>query len=855
MRTLLSKYAILFDGTLGEWNTTPVNLVLKAGSEAFQLKPFDVPRIHLDTLKKEIKRLCRIGVLRRVAVAEYASPSFIIPKKNGTVRVVSDFRVLNSLLKTVTFPIPKIQDLLNDLGGFTYATSLDLNMGYYTIRLTPQASKLCTIVFPFGTFEYLRLPMGVKTSPSIFQSKIAELMDGLEFVRAYLDDVLLITKSDFSDHLKCLETVLQRIKKANLRINVDKSFFATSELEYLGYKVTRTGLRPIASKVEAIQRLQRPKTLRQLRSFLGMINYYRDMWKRRSHMMAPLSEATKVPKGSRTLKWGPEQDKAFENIKKHITANTMLKFPDLNKPFDIHTDASDTQLGAVLSQNRQPIAFYSRKLNPAQKNYTVGEREMLSIVETLKEYRTILLGRDITIYTDHMNLVRTSTTSASPRVQRWRALVEEFSPVFKYIKGPNNVVADALSRLDADYETPIKEQVKNDHFKTEADDEEIAFPLSTQIIAAQQEKCASLQKLRSHPELVYRTIHGTKVLVLKDKIFIPKVLRNRVLNWYHEMLRHPGVERTERTIRQHLVWPGLSKDVSEHVAACPQCQKCKKARKKYGHLPAKTFDENPWDTVCVDQIGPYTVINQFGKEMVLNAMTMCDPATGWFEIVEVDNKKSLTAAKLLDRVWFCRYPRPKQCIHDNGNEFTGLEFQELLDSYGVKSTPTTVKNPQANLVERVHQTPGNMLRTYELEKHDFDTNDPWSDILTSCAWAIRATVHTVLDATPAQLIYGRDMLYDLSFTRPWDSAKRKRQDAIEKSNIRENKKRIKYTYKEGDRILLDRGILQRKLSPLRDGPYDVVRVYPNGTLQIKKGVYTQRVSIRRCTPFVSSKSR
>jgi len=201
LKALLYKFEHLFDGTLGDWNTEPVSFKLKEGAKPFQLTPFPVPKIHEDTLKKEIQRLCNLGVLKPQVASEYQSPSFIIPKKNGTVRVVSDFRVLNSKLQRVAFPIPRIQDILTSLNGFTYATSIDLNMGYYTIRLTPQAQKLCTIVFPWGKYSYLRLPMGVANSPDIFQSKISQLMVGLDFVRAYLDDVLVATKGSYQEHL------------------------------------------------------------------------------------------------------------------------------------------------------------------------------------------------------------------------------------------------------------------------------------------------------------------------------------------------------------------------------------------------------------------------------------------------------------------------------------------------------------------------------------------------------------------------------------------------------------------------------------------------------------------------------
>jgi Reverse transcriptase (RNA-dependent DNA polymerase) len=199
LKALLYKFEHLFDGTLGDWKTDPINFKLKEGAKPFQLAPFSVPKIHEDTLKKEIQRLCDLGVLKPQEASEYQSPSFIIPKKNGTVRVVSDYRVLNSKLQR--FPIPKIQDILTSLNGFTFATSIDLNMGYYTIRLTPQAQKLCTIVFPWGKYSYVRLSIGVANSPDIFQSKISQLMVALHFVRAYLDDVLVATKGSYQEHL------------------------------------------------------------------------------------------------------------------------------------------------------------------------------------------------------------------------------------------------------------------------------------------------------------------------------------------------------------------------------------------------------------------------------------------------------------------------------------------------------------------------------------------------------------------------------------------------------------------------------------------------------------------------------
>ena len=185
--------------------------------------------------------------------------------------------------------MPKIQDLLQKLEGFTYATSLNLNMGYYHIELTPNAHRLCTIIMPWGKYEYCHLPMGCCNAPNIFQEEMSELMAGLEFVHVYLDDILCITKGDYSDHLTKLEEVFCHLAATNLKINVEKSFFAKPELEYLGFWITQNGIHPLMKKVEAIQNLTAPKTHKELCRFIGLVNYYRDMWPHRSEVLVPLS--------------------------------------------------------------------------------------------------------------------------------------------------------------------------------------------------------------------------------------------------------------------------------------------------------------------------------------------------------------------------------------------------------------------------------------------------------------------------------------------------------------------------------------------------------------------------------------
>ena len=553
--------------------------------------------------------------------------------------------------------------------------------------------------------------------------------------------------------------------------------------------------------------------------------------------------------------WTKECDRAFEQIKQALTKETLLVFPDYSKTFEIHTDASEYQLGGVISQEGKPIAFYSRKLSGAQMSYTVGEKEMLSVVEMLKEYRCMLLGHDILVHTDHKNLTRATTDHQSRRIQRWRWIIEEYGPKLQYVQGDKNVVADALSRLDADFTTSHNDDAggiaeKFDMTVEEGTSLKHGFPLSTQTIAQYQRKDPDLlEKLKHRPQYFSKTIQGAKVVLFHKRIWVPEPLRKHVLTWYHDNLLHPGASRLERTIRQTMTWPKLKEDVEAHTKVYHKCQLCKNPRQKYGHVQGRKDLDDPWQTVCVDEIGPYAVKTKSGQNLQLNAMTMCDPATGWFEIAEITNKSAETAALTLDRIWFSRYPRPERCIYDNGSEFLGIEFQEMLESYGIQPKPTMVKNPQANYVEQIHQTLGNMIRTYELHEHDFDSEDPWSGILANCAFAIRSTINTISGATPAQLVFGRDMLFDLSFTTDWAEVKKRKRDAATQNMNNENRKRRAHTYEQGQKVLLSNDTKQRKMMPYRTGPYEVLRVYSNGTLKLRRNRYNETVSIRRCTPY------
>ena len=715
---LLQKHDKLFQGKLGTWKTDDVHFDLKPGAVPYRAKPFPVPHIHQATIKKEIQRLVDIGVLERIQQSDWQSPSFIIPKSDKTIRFLSDFRVLNQNIVRKPFPLPKISDMLQQMEGFTYASAIDLNMGYYHLKLDLATMKICAIVFPWGIYRYKRLPMGVACSPDIFQSKMSALFAELEFVQAYIDDLLVLSKGTFEDHLEKLDVVLQKLSDAGLQVNAAKSNFAAHEIDYLGYHLTKEGISPQESKVAAILALKPPRTVKELRRCLGIIQYYRDLWSKRTELLAPLTDLVgecgttkKSAKKKPKFHWDEIHQVAFEEIKKIIARDVILAYPQFGEEFVIYTDASKRQLGGVITQNNRPIAFFSRKLTAAQMKYTVTELELLSIVEVLKEFKGMLLGQKLTIYTDHQNLTRESLGSTSDRVKRWHILLNEYGVDIRYIKGVDNTVADAISRLDycpkinphpedeldskGDFRSEFSHRRWNklvtlfchyrhdDGFDTDEEEEpsvsettshkmcmshvfanstteeEEIYPVTVKEIADEQRKDPKMKHLFERPGKDLRNqkmiIDDTVVLVRKHRhtdrprFIIPASLQMKVLSWYHHYLQHPGTDRMEGTIGSIMYWHGMSQQIRKMCKTCPRCQKAKARKRKYGHVPPKEAVILPWQTLHCDLIGPVELRAKDGTVMDFMCLTMIDAATGWFEIVELPTKLRVTVDKKTGR--------------------------------------------------------------------------------------------------------------------------------------------------------------------------------------------------------------
>ena len=401
--------------------------------------------------KERIEVWLRKGWIRPSA-SPWGAPILFAAKKDGKLRFCVDYRWLNKVTVKNRYPLPLAEELLDSLRGSTVFSSIDLRDGYYQIRVAPQDVPKTAFRAPYGHYECLVMPMGLANAPATFQNLMNDVLCDFvgRFVAFYLDDILIYSK-DEKEHAHHLRTVLQKLREHKLYCKLSKCEFFRSELEFLGHKISAQGVAVLDAKVKAITEWPTPKDKTEVRSFLGLANYYRRFVPHFSSIARPLTDLTKK---NVHYKWTPQCEVAFEALKHKLCEAPVLAMPDPNKPFVVVTDASAVAVGAALMQDLgsgwQPIAFESRKLNGAELNYSAYDREMLGVIHALRIWRHYLTGVHFEVHTDHDTLRHITTQpTLSKRQARWLEFLSEFDFEIKYLKGKDNVVADALSRIPA----------------------------------------------------------------------------------------------------------------------------------------------------------------------------------------------------------------------------------------------------------------------------------------------------------------------------------------------------------------------------------------------------------------------
>lgn len=422
-------------------------------------------------------------------------------------------------------------------------------------------------------------------------------------------------------------------------------------------------------------------------------------------------------------------------------------------------------------------------------------------------------------------------------------------------------------------ESPLPSQMTSEEaseiFSYDSIEEHVEeYPLKFSKIEEEQGKDEDLQKMflenksKNYTKKEYFYSDYTyRLICYNDRIVLPKSLQGLCVRWYHQWLQHPGMQRTELTIAQHYYWKGMRTMIMSMCKKCSLCQLTKaNTSAKYGKIPPKKLRDEllPWHTVHIDLIGPYNIgATPKGKEQrKFKCLTMIDPATGWFEIAHVEDKYAITASQAFETTWLMRYPWPTEVVVDRGTEFMGELIRMCREDYNIKRKPISTRNPQSNsMIERAHQTIGNMFRTKQLHNYAYEDVDfLLPGLLNSVAFAMRSTIHTTLNATPTQLVFGRDHILPVQFQADWDYIRSRKLHRIIQNNKKENAKRIEHQYNVGDRVK----VLQDPNAKYGDkdrfvGPQTVTAVYDNGTVMLtrdtERGAVSQTWNIRAISPW------
>ncbi|XP_047219374.1 uncharacterized protein LOC124867136 [Girardinichthys multiradiatus] len=439
----------LFTETPGFTDLVQHEIYLKKNAPARQ-KSYRIPERLMPELKKEINFMLELGIIE-ISTSEWCSPVVLVPKKDGSLRFCIDFRYLNSLSQFDPYPMPRVDDLLERVEGAKFITTLDLSKGYWQVALAPEARKLTAFRTPFGMYHFKVMPFGLQGAPASFQRLMNHVLREVsDFSAAYLDDVVVFSQT-WKDHMLHLRRVLGCIRKAGLTINPQKCAIAQKEVAYLGYVIGFGKIRPQVGKVEAVHSFPVPTTKRRVKSFLGLVGWYRKFIPKFAERTAVLNNLTKS-KSPNKIQWTPECDRAFKDLKNAICIESVLHTPDFEKSFTLQTDVSGVGLGAVLLQEdhgeMKPLVFLSRKRLDRETRYSTVEKEFLAMKWAIESLRYYLLGRHFFLETDHRALQWLHRMKdANARIAGWYLALQPYNFTVHYKVGKTNTVADCLPRI------------------------------------------------------------------------------------------------------------------------------------------------------------------------------------------------------------------------------------------------------------------------------------------------------------------------------------------------------------------------------------------------------------------------
>ena len=689
--------------------------------------PYRMPFSKREIVEQELESMLKQGVIRP-SHSPWASPITLVPKKDGSTRFCVDYRKLNQILNTTAYPLPHTRDVLDQLQGAVLFSALDLKSGYWQLPMDPESISKTAFTCHKGLYEFIALPFGLASAPGIFQKAMNEVLSDLigTCCMIYIDDIVVYGRSIQEHHVN-LTRVLARLRQHGLQLKPTKCDMAKDSIELLGFQVSAEGLRPLPSRVADLLKLTPPTDKTGVRSFLGMTGYYRNLLPQYSKMALPLTNLT----GAKAhFYWGPDQQKAFDQLKQALAHDPVTAHPDPRKPYTLYTDASHYCIGGVLCQRddqgrERVIQYVSQKLSGAQLNWAVIEKEAWAALYCLKKLHVYTWGAKVTLKVDHQPLKSLFLAEVkNSKLQRWSIQLAEYGCKIEYVKGADNVCADAMSRMqyspegatamicadtlaNMSYVSPVL-QVN----ATTMVDPPVQLPdgLSySEVQKQQQEQFPDLleQASQDMDDCSYEMIQGLLYSVMPPfqhatvypRLVLPHQHREKVINQCHQESGHSAFLKTMLRVQEAYVWPGMRKHIKGYVSNCTTCNALTPPHQSpvKGKLSTPLY---PFHTWHIDLVGAFPA-DRRGRKYLL---TCVDSLTGYAQAVPISSKKNATVWHELAAL-FATHGIPHTLISDNGGEFVQQDFEKWLKNQGIQHNLTSAYHPQSNgKVERFNGT-------------------------------------------------------------------------------------------------------------------------------------------------------
>lgn len=808
MSDLKQKYSEVFEESIGEIKNLSVDIVLKENVRPVFCKARNVPYALRSAVEKELNNLQENGVIYPVSQSDWATPLVVVPKADNKVRLCGDFKVtLNPNIRTDHYPLPNPEDIFSSISGAKLFTKLDLSAAYNQLRVNESSQELLTITTHKGLFRFARLPFGISSAGALFQSTMDKILHGLENTRAYMDDILIFSK-DIKEMTRRVDAVLKRLHEYGVKINSNKSEFFKERISFLGHCLDQNGIHQSKELTKAIVSAPVPLNISQLRSYLGLLNYYGKFLPNLSSLLHPLYN---LLQHDVKWNWSDSCQIAFEKSKALLLKDNVLMPYDPKLDIVVTCDSSSYGVGSVIAHilpdgTERPIAFASRTLTKCESKYSQIEKEALALLFSVKKFHNFLYGRRFTLVTDHRPLIfllgptKAVPTLAAARIQRWALALSAYDYNIRYKKGSEISNADALSRLPCSSSEP-----------TEEDGEVIFFTITYQLPITYKEiglatkydpTMSKVQEYTSNgwPSQVHdQTLkpYLDKTLQLsceKDcilwgsRVIIPPTHRKEVLLMLHA--EHPGESKMKALARSYAWWPNMDQEIENMVKGCKICQRTRKSA-TLAPLQPWSWPKHNWQRIHID------FAHYEGKDFLL----IVDSHSKWIEVFYMPTTTSIKTIEKL-RHCFAAYGLPCTVVSDGGPQFTSHEFKEFLKSNGVHHTFSPPFHPPSNgLAERAVQTVKEAFLKQMLHDSTYKVNRSLQHRIDSFLFSYRNTPHSTTGIAPSEEFLKFKPRTHLSLLKPYlaNEINSKQEKMVNAANIHRGKPRF---FNIGDHVFV-----------------------------------------------------